>query len=369
MDKKKSSKLHDANHTYLINNNYLLNEEEKGLVYTNYDLIKKQREVPAELIKEFLKVLFTGRPLSSIRLPIHLYTPEPVSLFYINEFQYLNHFVNHILTLNDPLEKMKSIVSYTIASKHLLLSYAKPLDPVIGETQQYETKDLKVYTECIATNPVKINFYCISNNFKAHGFFEPKENCGTSCTKIQKGMKLFLEIKDNDQTTYEINSPIFKVEGLISGNRTVNWTGSQVILDKKNKIYAKSIFDIENKKGFFKKLFFNNKKERFDYFKGIITKNIELISNDSLEIFSSNDVEKYYEGNWVDFVSIDGKKTWDFSTVEAEAFLLQNDLIPSDTSLRTDISYLKEKNYTFAKMSFDMIYNQADSDSKKRKKK
>jgi len=151
--------LHDSNYTYFSKNFYSIDLNENALLYTNEEVVRIQRSVPIEMIKACFQILIAGRSVKSLNPPITLYTHSSTLHFYLIEFIYLNYFIKKALEVNDPLEKIKNIISYSIASKHLILSNEKPLDPVLGETLQFQADDLLIYTECISTNPMTILFY------------------------------------------------------------------------------------------------------------------------------------------------------------------------------------------------------------------
>jgi len=180
-------------------------------------------------------------------------------------------------------------------------------------------------------------------------------------------MKLNIVLNDKIKTSYFITSPQFQVNNLLTGKRNVNYIGTQEIIDKKNKLYCKTFYNAESKKSIFDKVF-TNKKDRFDFFKGIVTQNKMLFESDSNEVFKSNEVISYYEGNWLDFIMIDGTKTWKFDTYEPPELILQNQVIPSDNSLRNDYKFLKEKNLELAQTWHNILEEQDTEDQKKRDK-
>ena len=284
----------------------------------------------------------------------------------VREFSYLPFFLSHALSSTDPLEKMKSIVSYSIASKHLLNSHKAALEPTIGETMHLIISDLSLYTECISSSPLIILFFGIGNNYNIQGYFEPVINVGPLTATINRGLHLTIKLNDKIRSVYKMNWPLTITKGIITGNRTINYTGFQKITDTRNKLYSKTFFDIKSKKGIFDK-FSPNSKERFDLLKGFITQNKELIEDESLNAFKSDKIISYYEGFWTDNLMIEGKTTWTFEMYEPSRLNSGAQILPSDFTNRVDYINIKLNNLEQAGVEFDKIYQEQKADNKKRK--
>jgi len=200
--------------------------------------------------------------------------------------------------------------------------------------------------------------------YKISGYFEPRDRTCPISNIIQKGMKLQIFLDDKLKSQYTLSSPEFIINNLITGKRNVNYIGSQEIVDKRNKLYCKTFYNAESKKSIFDKVF--SKKDRFDLVRGFITQKKEIFDLETIEVFKSQEIISYYEGNWVDYVMIDGDKTWTFDLLEPPQLLSQLFLLPSDLIYRPDYKFLKEKNLEMAQASLNMIYEQDAADQNKR---
>ena len=98
-------------------------------MYNDQEVLKMQREIPPNILQQLIKNIIEGEPISNIKFNMKMYADFSIVHSLVREFSYLPFFLSHALSSTDPLEKMKSIVSYSIASKHLLNSHKAALEP------------------------------------------------------------------------------------------------------------------------------------------------------------------------------------------------------------------------------------------------
>lgn len=119
-----------------------------------------------------------------------------------------------------------------------------PLNPILGETFQASKKDgAVIYLEQTSHHPPISNFYLIGpeKQYEMYGFaICNAQMTGMNSIKGWRDGKNFLKFKD--ETTYSYSTPDMRINGLIMGDRTVNFAGTFIIKDHKNNIECVSTF-------------------------------------------------------------------------------------------------------------------------------
>ena len=161
-----------------------------------------------------------------------------------------------------------------------------------------------------------------------------------------------------------IEYPWAECKGFMFGNRVVNYKGNVTITDTTNKIYTQLRMQA-GEKSFTAGLFQKN-DTRADFFKGLITKNPELLKDMSRKAFYSKDMISYIEGNWFDYVMIDGDNYWEIDKVKPGKLVSIPDPLQSDSTLRSDLRALIEGNEAEAQRQKEILEEIQRNDRKLR---
>ena len=283
-------------------------------------------------------------------------------------YGYLPMYAEKIMKTDDPLEKLKFYLSFSIASLYGNLQQKKPLNPLWGETFQgyLGSSKYKIYCEQISHHPPmsQITIDCPLFTLNATHYIEASTY--PNSIKITTTGKHIITFKDKDQTTFELKEhPEGYVGGLAIGQRTLSYTGFMLIEDVKNKVYAQARFN-PDKQGMLEKLFSKTKATRSDFFKGIITKNPELLKDASRKAFYSKDMISYFEGEWLEYIIIDGEHYWELGKGFPVDIIGVAEPLPSDSTLRPDIGPLAKKDNETTQKAKGTLENNQRSDRKLR---
>ncbi len=240
---------------------------------------------------------------------------------------------------------MKLTTTFALTTVHLAVAQLKPFNPILGETFQVKILDSLFYLEQTSHHPPIFNFYILGKNFKIYGYNESEVSSGPNSIKAKyKGSYI---IKFENGNEHRVYFPEFKLSGTLFGSRTIKYFGNLIVTDTKNDLI--SFIDMNpDDRGFLSKLF-AKKREYPDYFKGLIT----LISKNSkwnkkLETFSILDMNKNVlskiEGEFSQYIKFDNVYYWEYEKTYHPEFRRMRYTLPSDSTLREDINWLKHGN-------------------------
>jgi hypothetical protein len=316
----------------------------KGLVWKNYDQIEKQRKAAFQLVKDVGSNLLRGKSVMNVSFPITVMEPQTMLHRVASTYGYLPVFAEKIVKESDPIEKMKNFVSFSIAALYGNLQQMKPLNPIWGETYQgyLGNSSNKIYCEQISHHPPMTQIIIESPLFTIHATHHVEAATYPTSIKITTKGKNVAIFNDEQKTTYSIRErPEAQVHGVIFGQRTVCYAGCMMIKDETNNIYAQARFNPE-KQGMLEKFFSKTKATRPDFFKGLITRNKELLKDISRKAFYSKDMISYFEGEWLEYIIIDGEKYWELGKKQPMELFPVADTLPSDSAHRKDIQPLSK---------------------------
>ena len=142
---------------------------------------------------------------------------------------------------NDPIERLRLVITSYLAGNHITPEYSQcraPLNPILGETVQRMLPDgSKFYGEQTSHHPPITNFLLEGpeNLYRFSGFFEYKAWLSglNSLGGSRVGKQIF---SFQDGGLLSIKDPIMQINGLISGERSLNFIGQMLITDHINKL-------------------------------------------------------------------------------------------------------------------------------------
>eukprot|EP00826_Nyctotherus_ovalis_P058190 TRINITY_DN7984_c0_g1_i17.p1 TRINITY_DN7984_c0_g1~~TRINITY_DN7984_c0_g1_i17.p1 ORF type:complete len:419 (+),score=105.35 TRINITY_DN7984_c0_g1_i17:198-1454(+) len=315
-----------------------------GLIWKDYDQISKQRNTVFHLLKEMGSNLFKGKSIMSVSLPITIMEPKSMLQRLADIYVYLPLFAKKMYDEKDPVERMKWYVGYSIAALYQNLAQVKPLNPIWGETYEgyLGSPDFKIYCEQISHHPPISQVQIDCPYLTLYGTHYVEASTYPNSIKVRSLGKHVVILKDEEKTTIElVKRPNVLVEGLVVGKRTMSYIDTLEIEDKTNGIYAQGRFNPE-KQGLLEKIFNKTKFTRPDFFKGFITKNKGLLEDASRKAFYSKDMISYFEGQWLEFLVIDGESYWDLEKNRPVINYGIKNPLPSDSVNRADLGPLTE---------------------------
>ncbi len=335
------------------------------LVHGDPAEISKQRRVIFHLMKSVGTNLLHGKSLMNVSLPVSIFDTASLLQRSAGDHIYAPIYAEKMYAATDPIDKMKYCVALYVAGLHLNLTIKKPFNPIWGETYQAVIgKNLNVYCEQTSHHPPISHLFLDSDHYSItakHQFALSAypNSASFKCTGYRRIM-----LKDPQHTEYEIEYPWVECRGFMFGTRTVNYKGIINITDKTNKIYAQLRLCAGDKS--FAEGIFKKQGIRYDFFKGMITKSPALLKDMSRKAFYSKDMISYIEGNWIDYVMIDGDKYWELDKVQPEPIVPASNPLPSDSRFRPDLQALAAGNETEAQRQKEIMEELQRNDRKLR---
>ena len=364
---KDAIQITDKKYEWFISNMYDI-DPVLGLVWKDYEQVSKQRKVVFFLLKQIGSNLFKGKSVMNIAFPVTIMDHETVLERIAKTYIHLPAFAEKLVKEKDPVEKMKIFSSYAISCIYPSVKQPKPFNAPTGETLQgyLGTPEYTINCEQLSYSPSQTAVYidcpwCTISTIRRFDISTyPNSAKGTT------GGRQIIKLKDEKNTTYLIKRiPEGVVGGLLVGKRTMTHEGYLDIKDITNKIYAQVRFNPE-KQGFFEKLFNKTKATRSDFFKGFITRNKALLKDESRKAFYSKDMICYLEGQWLEYLIIDGDFYWQLGREMPSKLITVPDPLPSDSTFRSDLRLLNENKLDEAQKAMEDIEELQRKDQKLR---
>lgn len=279
----------------------------------------------------------------------------------------------------DPVQRMKYVTAFVVAGLHrnsVEMGNNGPLNPVLGETFNAEKADgTQLYCEQISHHPPVSAYLMVhpQGNYKLYGKGEVAARL--SGLNTIHGLRIgctFIEFKNGGQILIE--NPDMYIDGLMMGDRTLNYIRSFNLRDFENKLTSTITFNYEEK-GTLGKLasgftgLFKSKaateKPAFDTFSvGIYKGDSYQEVNESAKVLLAKG-----SGSWLSHIELDGEVYWRQTDEVGEERWVEKAQykLESDSTNRLDSKFIKEKNYDQAQKEKDLLENVQRNDAKLRK--
>jgi hypothetical protein len=147
----------------------------------------------------------------------------------------------------DPIERMKYLTSFLLSGLHcnpVLCKSKAPLNPILGETFQAIKDDgTTIYLEQTSHHPPTSNYHIIGKdkNYEMFGYaIVNAQLAGMNTIKGWRDGKSLIKFKDGSILSF--NTPDTRINGLLMGERTLNYSGTLVVKDYSNKIESVTTF-------------------------------------------------------------------------------------------------------------------------------
>jgi len=349
----------------------LLKDEEGATV--------NKRDILLNLLKSVGSKLKEGKILDLLKIsrPALLSAPKTY-LECIAGDLFHTKFLDAAAATEDPVLRLKNVVAFTLAGlcKNIIeLGNNGPLNPILGETYYAEKSNgTKLFCEQISHHP-PVSAYLINHPtgaYKVYGVGEvTAKMAGLNTINGQKIGDTVIEFKNGGKIV--IGNPEMRIDGLVMGERIVNYMRSFTITDEKNKLGADITFNYEEVgtmtklassfKGFFGGSAPKSDKPLFDTFN---------ISVYSFNRRGSDTVDKAEictgSGSWLSHVEIEGDLYWRLTDPVDDVWVETNTgKLESDSRNRMDSKFIRSKNYDQAQKEKDGLENLQRRDAKLRK--
>jgi len=109
-------------------------------------------------------------------------------------------YFNRAAASDNPVERIKLVITATLANFYVNCTFLKPLNPVLGETfQGYYCDDTQVFCEQISHHPPVTSYYCVGprKDYIAYGHYVYETKAGmNSLTLKNTGHRTVIFPKD-----------------------------------------------------------------------------------------------------------------------------------------------------------------------------
>lgn len=310
-----------------------------GLVCIDQEAINKQKGIVKEIIGSVIKNIASGLGAVSISLPVRIFEPRSAGERFIDKFSFANLFLNSAALLDNPVERLKKVMAFAVSGLYLGAKQEKPFNPLLGETFQGTFPDgTEIYVEHTSHNPPRDHFDIMGKGYRMWGYIELDGTLSFNTLTGEIRGSTFVYFNKGGQII-KFTQPKFKLGGMMTGDRTLNYEGEFEFRDQKNSLYgAIRIGDDKNKWAIKKK-----KIKKDDLVGKIWSFNYETGKQ------GSPLVTVY--GSWLKkFTAFDDKKDklWRIDRDLPIRHIPVDHAIPSDWRYREDLIWLSRKNLEYA---------------------
>jgi len=347
--------------------------------------LDRQKDIILDLMKQTAKNILKGREVVEVSLPVRIFEPRSALERFLDIFAYAPYYMTRARETGDTLQKFKQIIAFATAGLHLSVSQLKPFNPIIGETFQgfYPQTDksdgAKIYCEHTQINPSMTHFLIeeIEGRWKIHGHFTYVAHLSGNNLTIALDGPINVEIPKQGQS-YVYFLPKLQIEGMMMGERTINYTGPMLFDDKTNNNKAIIMYNRQSsEKSSLKRLYLQvfGKADDiggFIYLKKscsatLTQEHVDLIKNEK-DIDDIDYIFAYITGKWLSTLKISGVEYWkreDAQNLYPQIWHVPlADPLPSDWRYREDLIYLWRGEHRYSeKWKIKLEVHQRNEDS------
>ncbi|EME26957.1 ubiquinone/menaquinone biosynthesis methyltransferase [Galdieria sulphuraria] len=299
-----------------------------GITCHDENIIKAQRSVVFELIKQVGKNVIMGRDLLYVTFPIQCCAPESALQRFAYAASYAPSFLGKAARqTHDPLERFKWVLAFYIAGMHCTCVFMKPLNPILGETYQAQLdSETMIYVEQSSHHPPVTQVLVTGPGYRFYSWVTYSAHFRYNHIKlVHTG---FRAVYFDDGTKIIWDNPYDIFNGVFWGSYHQETLGQLHFQDDKNGLY------LELQLG-------NVTNHPSDYFQGTIfsfeSTHQKKKKKDSLPVAK-------VKGSWLGFLEVDGECYWSLAHDE-KAYPTSVDkryLLASDSTFREDLLYLEK---------------------------
>lgn len=273
------------------------------------------RSVGKQIIARIGRSILQGKlNLTKISFPIKAMIPESALQKSLNSTLLFPLYLNKAAHLEDKIERMKLVITACIANFHYNQGYAKPLNPILGETCEASYEDgTKLYAEQISHHPPVCYLFVepSDKSYQFYGSYNYSSKAGlNSLSLVNSGKRNVMFRKDKQLITYNFAQEMYS--GLFWGAMKLETKGQILFEDKENKIEAAVWFE----KSF-------SEQEFGDQFIGEIRKDNKVVSE--------------IKGCYLTHIDFDGFRYFDYRSIRPYKMIVEdNSILESDQCYRLD---------------------------------
>mmetsp|Transcript_21576 Transcript_21576/g.39467 ORF Transcript_21576/g.39467 Transcript_21576/m.39467 type:complete len:352 (-) Transcript_21576:28-1083(-) len=330
------------------------------VAYSTGGLVLRDEENTRSVVMEIIKSL--GRKLMSGSIMDIMRVSRPASISYpmtylqaaVRDFSFL-HLLYRAAEATDPVTRLQLVLAFVAGGLHINPMICKnkpPLNPILGETYAASMPDgSQIYLEQTSHHPPITHWELISNNgqfrFTGHGQLVAGLSGPNTLYASKKGRNV---ISFFDGTVIEYDAPSMEISGLVMGERIVNYVGKFNVTDITHQLVCECEF--VTKKGMIGSLtsWFKSKTTHpTDFFNIVIRQYSEQNEH---EVVLARGL-----GSWLEYVAFNDNRLWtikDPITADWTPHEVSQRL-PSDSSFRPDLKYLRQGNLKQAQIEKDAL--------------
>jgi hypothetical protein len=314
-----------------------------GKIPENDKLTKKIRGLAKEIVYSLGKKILSGNfNLTTVSFPIKAMVPKSYLENIALGTCYYPLYLNLASQSKDPLQRLKYYIVASFAYYALTNSFAKPLNPVLGETMHGHYNDgTQVFLEQTSHHPPISYILCYgpNNSYKYYGPSIFSASAGlNSLTLTVKGWRKMI-FTNPEQEIYS-TFPNESFDNTFWGTLVHETLGIMDFTDKKNNITAQVRFG-------------KTKGKPSDYIDGEIKVNGVQVSK--------------ITGTYLGWVEFDKERYFDYRYTLPFKFNIEKSRLGSDFAYRSDLYYLQGGDIPRAQKEKEVIEVSQRGDAKIRK--
>jgi hypothetical protein len=334
---------------------YERDEEAGGIVLTDQELLARQRNVVSFLIKSMGTNLLKGKSVMNVSLPVNIFCAETLLQRMCKMFGYAPEFLNRAAEASSPLERLKLVCTFAVSMIHLSIEQKKPFNPILGETLQGFIGEWPVYAEQTSHHPPVGSFQYYGPGYVLEGSHEFVASTSTNAINARQRGLAWVKFQDGGMVYFSL--PTAVIGGIMFGKRTLNQNGVLTVIDLSNSLFAELLFNPDRKNVIVS--LFAKQATLTDTIRGNIVrinpshpvfdpKRFKALFQDGMSQLKTRpedvgEVLAEVEGCWLTHLKMGGEEYWNMETYRPWALTEPEELLPSDSSLRTDLRKYAEE--------------------------
>ena len=206
IEKEKWKTKQEGRFKFYTSINYLIHPKD-GAVLKDKKTISLQRRTGTHLIRKMGANMLKGCSIMNVSLPVRIFQPNSVLHLLADNYTLSPHFLEKGCQLSDPVERLKQVAGFIVATLHTTLLQEKPFNPVLGETFQAQIGSYAVVLEQVAHHPPISAIYLNAPKFYIYGSHELWAKTSPNSCRSGKSGRAHIRIRDKEDTHISFNWP------------------------------------------------------------------------------------------------------------------------------------------------------------------
>jgi len=209
------------------------------------EALKRQSGAIWDMIKQVFGASISGfigggdKDLIGISLPVRIFEPRSYLERITDSWCYATELLYKAALEKDPVERLKLIICFAIGGLHNTCRQKKPFNPILGETYEASYEDgAQIFCEQVSHHPPVTAWQVFGpgNSYKFYGYGEWVASFSVNAVSGQQKGRHVIEFQDGSKIVY--NLPQVVLQGVLWGERVMNYEGTINFIDEKNGIGA-----------------------------------------------------------------------------------------------------------------------------------